>query len=130
VVETPHDHSVDVAVSLVPNQSLASVIVLKFDPAGVAALQARSLVHARTVRFFILPARNQPNGIDFPRRNVVQTWVEQSLRPEPTGVPTLHVTRCGIARRLLPQCEADPSSALRRSYLFCNAADGCEHCCH
>jgi DNA-binding LacI/PurR family transcriptional regulator len=39
VVETPHDDSVDVAVSLVLNQPLAGVIVLKFDPAGVAALQ-------------------------------------------------------------------------------------------
>ncbi len=38
VVETPHDDSVDVAVSLVLNQPLAGVIVLKFDPAGVAAL--------------------------------------------------------------------------------------------
>jgi DNA-binding LacI/PurR family transcriptional regulator len=39
VVETPHEDSVDVAVSLVLNQPLAGVIVLKFDPAGVAALQ-------------------------------------------------------------------------------------------
>ena len=38
VVETPHDDSVDVAVSLVLNQPLAGVIVLKFDPPGVAAL--------------------------------------------------------------------------------------------
>lgn len=39
VVESPHDDSVDVAVALVLNQPLAGVIVLKFDPAGVAALQ-------------------------------------------------------------------------------------------
>lgn len=39
VVEAPHDDSVDVAVALVLNQPLAGVIVLKFDPAGVAALQ-------------------------------------------------------------------------------------------
>ena len=39
VVETPHDDSVDIAVSLVLNQPLAGVIVLKFDPAGVAALR-------------------------------------------------------------------------------------------
>jgi DNA-binding LacI/PurR family transcriptional regulator len=39
VVETPHDDSVDLAVSLVLNQPLAGVIVLKFDPAGVAALR-------------------------------------------------------------------------------------------
>jgi DNA-binding LacI/PurR family transcriptional regulator len=38
VVEAPHDDGVDVAVSLVLNQPLAGVIVLKFDPAGVAAL--------------------------------------------------------------------------------------------
>jgi DNA-binding LacI/PurR family transcriptional regulator len=39
VVESPDDESVDVAVSLVLNQPLAGVIVLKFDPPGVAALQ-------------------------------------------------------------------------------------------
>lgn len=38
VVETPHDDSVDAAVSMVLDQPLAGVIVLKFDPAGVAAL--------------------------------------------------------------------------------------------
>lgn len=38
VVETADEDTVDIAVSLVLNQPLAGVIVLKFDPPGVAAL--------------------------------------------------------------------------------------------